>query len=143
MDPASALVFLAAWNDHDWEKLLAHTEILHFRAGEMVIQAGESDRTLYIVAQGRLEVLLGDARVRRIATIETGSVVGEQVFLDGQPRSASVRALTDGKILRLSLEAFEIFAAHEPHLGMAFLFDLARILSLRLRQTTALITTRR
>jgi CRP/FNR family cyclic AMP-dependent transcriptional regulator len=140
MDPASALVFLADWDDHDWDKLLAHTEIRRFRAGEMVIRAGESDRTLYIVAEGRLEVLLGDAGVRRIAIIETGSVVGEQVFLDGQPRSASVRALTDVKILRLSVEAFEVFAAHEPQLGLAFLFDLARILSLRLRQTTALIT---
>jgi len=47
---------------------------------------------------------------------------------------SSVRARTDGEIRRLTLPAFEVLAAKEPALARVVLFDLARILSLRLRQ---------
>lgn len=134
------LVFLAGWGDEEWGKLLEQTQTTRFRAGEMVMRPGDEDRSLYIVAQGSLEVLVGDGRrPRRIATIEAGDVLGEQAFLDGRERSGSVRALTDVEMLRLSPEGFEALAARDPVLGRSFLFDLARLLSLRLRATTSLV----
>ena len=109
-----------------------------FSAGELVVHQGGAEQELYIVTRGRLEVLVGDQRDwKRVAVIEPGSVFGEQSFVDGKPRSASVRALSDGEIRTLSLESFEVLAAKDPALMRAVVFDLARILSLRLRQTTA------
>lgn len=137
------LVFLPDWSDDDWDKLLAYTETRRFTASEVLISIGEPDRSLFLVAEGSLEVLIPGARgrMRRIATIDAGSVVGEQAFLDANPRSATVVATTDGELLRLSIEAFEVFAAQEPELARAILFDLGRILSVRLRQTNAFIST--
>ena len=135
-DSENQLIFLVDWNDEDWDRLLAHMEIQRFRTGDLVIRVTDQDRALYIVAEGRLEVVT--SKGRSIAVIEAGSVVGEQVFLDGQFRSANVKALTNGDLLRLSLNAFELFATKEPDLARRFLFDLGRILSLRLRDTTAL-----
>jgi len=66
-------------------------------------------------------------------------VFGEQAFFDGLPRSASVRALSDGEVRSLTREAFAVLAAREPELARALLLDLGRILSLRLRQTSALV----
>ncbi len=135
-------VFLPTWRDQEWAKLLEHTETRVFNAGDIVLRAGDNERALYLVAFGSFEVLLSRGqpeRLIRFALIETGSVLGEQSFLDGNPRSATIRAVTEGQMFHLGLDAFEIFAAKEPRLARDLLFDLGRILSLRLRQTTAFI----
>jgi CRP-like cAMP-binding protein len=127
------LVFLGDRGEEDWARLLRFAERRRIRAGETLIREGEIDRSLYLLSEGRLEVLLGDAL--RLAVIEPGSVVGELAFLDGQPRSATIRALEDGEFVRLGFEGFEVLAAHYPELGRAILLDLARIVAIRLRDT--------
>ena len=137
------VVFLPDRSDEDWAKLLEHIETRRFRAGEVVIRAGEADRALYLVADGSLEVLIPYGRgsnLRRLVAVEAGSVIGEQAFLDGKPLSATVRALTDGELLRLSFESFETLAARAPELALTIALDLGRILSLRLRQTSAFLS---
>jgi CRP-like cAMP-binding protein len=136
---AEELVFLAHATPEDWAKLIDHTEARRFGAGDIVVREGSSAQELYIVTRGNLEVLVdGDkaGELRKIAAIEPGSVFGEQSFFDGKPRSANVRAVSDGEIRRFTLAQFEVLAAREPALARMVLFDLARILSLRLRQTT-------
>lgn len=139
-DDARQLVFLADLSPEGWGKLLARTGAQRFRAGEVLVHAGEAQPALYIVASGSLEVLGTDrrGRERRVAVIEQGSVFGEQSFFDRLPRSATVRALTDGELRSLTPEAFEVLAAREPDLARMVLLDLGRILSLRLRATSAL-----
>jgi CRP-like cAMP-binding protein len=137
------LVFLPNRSDEDWAIIRAHTEMRGFTVGEVVIREGEADRALYLVVEGALEVLIPhgrSGRPHRIATVEAGSIMGEQAFLDAKPRSATVRAVNDGKALRLSFEAFEVLAARDPQLGLAILLDLGRIVSLRLRQTSSFIS---
>jgi CRP-like cAMP-binding protein len=133
------LVFLAHATPDDWAKLIDHTEARRFAPGDLVVREGSAAQELYIVTRGSLEVLVeGDkaGELRKIAAIEPGSVFGEQSFFDGRPRSASVRAVSAGEIRSLTLAAFEVLAAKEPALARMVLFDLARILSIRLRQTT-------
>lgn len=139
-EAARQLVFLADLSPEGWGKLLARTGAQRFRAGEVLVRAGEAQPALYIVASGSLEVLGTDrrGRERRVAVIDQGSVFGEQSFFDRLPRSATVRALTAGELRSLTPEAFEVLAAREPDLARRVLLDLGRILSLRLRATSAL-----
>jgi SulP family sulfate permease len=125
------LVFLDGRSAEDWSRVARHADRVRFRAGEDVVRAGEVDRSLYVVLSGRLEPV-----VRSPAPIEPGSVFGELAFLDGLPRSATVRATEDGEALRLSFDAFETLAARHPELGRAILLDLGRIAALRLRRLT-------
>ena len=137
------LTFLADWSDADWGKLLQHTEARRFRTGQELIRGGEADRALSIVVDGSLEVLGSNGRgrgTRRMALIDAGSVFGEIAFFDNKPRSATVRAVSDGRLLYLGFDAFEAFAAQEPELARDLLFNLGRILSVRLRQTSGFFT---
>ena len=102
-------------------------------------QRGAPDRALYFVAAGSLEVgaYPGGEAAAPVARFGTGSVIGEQSFFDGQPRSMNVWAVGDGELLRLTPEAFEAFAIEEPALARDLLMALGRVLSVRLRQTTS------
>ncbi len=136
------LAFLNDCSEDDWAKLIGHTQRRQFGAGETIVTEGETDRSLYIVARGTLEVRVpkGKGYGSRVHTIEKGCVFGEQAFLDGGPRSANVVSLTDGELLVLSLDSFHTLAGWEPKLATQVLLDLGRILSLRLRHTTSLLS---
>ncbi len=133
------LIFLPQATKADWERLIGFCTLQPFHAGDVVIRQDDKQQALYIVVRGELEVVFEDRStntLRSLATIPEGSVFGEQAFFDGEPRSASVRARGEGEMLELTLESFEVLAGQAPSLGRAVLFDLARILSLRLRHTT-------
>lgn len=140
-----AMCLLRSASDEQWKKLLAHTTSRRFIAGEWLIREGEADDALYFLGSGELEVLMprGRGTPRRLAVIRAGSVVGEQSFLDRLPRSTSIRALGDGEVFRLSREKFLVFSAREPALARDLLFDLGRIVSLRLRDTTRFLSSGR
>jgi CRP/FNR family cyclic AMP-dependent transcriptional regulator len=130
---------LAEWTDACWNKLLDHARARPFRASEFVIQRAAADRALHIVVAGSLEVGITQVdgiSIYPLAKVGTGSVVGEQSFFDGQPRSANVWGVADGETLQLEYAEFARFGQAEPALARDLLFALARILSYRLRNTT-------
>lgn len=133
--PDAPLLFLSEWSEDDWTRLFAYTEQRRFRAGELVIRAGEVDRSLMIIGAGTLAVIVpdGDAGFRRSGDVHPGEVIGEVAFFDGSPRSASVQAASDGEARVLSREAFDVFAAYEPVLARMLLLELGRVLAARLR----------
>jgi len=137
--PSNDRLLLLEWSDADWNKLLDHTRPRPFRASEVVIQRGAADRALHLVVAGSLEVgitFVDGVSISPLAKIGTGSVIGEQSFFDGQPRSANVWGVSDGELLRLEFEDFSRFGREEPGLARDLLFALARVLSSRLRNTT-------
>jgi CRP/FNR family transcriptional regulator, cyclic AMP receptor protein len=127
-----SFVFLAGRAEQDWQRIARHSDRLRFRAGELLVREGERDRAVYIVLRGRLEALLDPP-----VPIDEGSVFGELSFLDGLPRSSTVRAVADGEALRLSYDEFETLAARHPELGRAIALDLGRIVAARLRRIGA------
>jgi CRP/FNR family transcriptional regulator, cyclic AMP receptor protein len=132
-------LLLPEWGEAQWRKLLAATTPRPFKASEVVIQRGVADRALYFVAAGSLEVgvtYVDGVSINPLAKIGAGSVIGEQSFFDGQPRSANVWTVTDGELLCLTQEKFQRLGEAEPKLVHDLLFALGRILSLRLRNTS-------
>jgi CRP-like cAMP-binding protein len=130
--PESGL--LAARTAEEWDLLLDHTETRRLRPGDWLIRAGERDRALYVLSDGRLEAHVPGRPPR---AIDAPATVGELAFLDGRPRSAGLRALTHGEAERLSYDAFEALSARHPQLARALLLDLGRIVVARLRAVEA------
>ncbi|TQV85011.1 cyclic nucleotide-binding domain-containing protein [Aliikangiella coralliicola] len=142
-EQVEAIVFLEHATDDDWQILLDFTSTRRFKSGDMVIEQGEDDDSLAFVASGELEVLIPKGRsgkLERLTTFSAGSVIGEQSFLDRNPRSTSIRAISDGELYRLSRDAFTVLSAKHPNLAMQVALDLGRILSIRLRNTTQFLS---
>jgi small-conductance mechanosensitive channel/CRP-like cAMP-binding protein len=81
-----------------------------FAKGEHVLEQGESGNTLYLVGSGSLSVRAGGVEVSRLTR---GSYFGEMSLLTGEPRAATVVALTDVVLLELGRPVFaRLFEAH-------------------------------
>jgi len=114
----------------DWDTLLAATETLRFRAGEVVLAAGARDRALYLLLDGRLSVEDG-------GPVTAPDALGVAAFLDGLPCAVTVTATGDAELARLSWDAYEALAVRDPMLGRMLLLDLAAGLAARLRAAGA------
>ena len=64
-----------------------------FAAGTTIVTEGGTTGHLYVLMQGKLEVLKGEMVVATVT--EPGAVLGEMSVLLGQPHTATVRACSD------------------------------------------------
>jgi CRP/FNR family transcriptional regulator, cyclic AMP receptor protein len=131
--------FLPDASPGEWSDLLRFASTRHLAAGETLISLGDADRSLHLVRDGSLEVLqpAKRGRWRRLRTVESGSVLGELAFFDGDERSAAVRALTPATVAQLSYDEFGDLASTRPDLALLVAMDLGRILANRLRRFEA------
>lgn len=132
-EPLQEITFLADLSSDDWTRVLKIVNERPFRAGDDLIRIGDKDDSFYILTRGEVEVSIGD---KVLATIPEGSVFGEISFFDGALRSATIRARTTGSAIRVTREDLDSLAAWEPDIARKMLFDLGRILAMRLRWTT-------
>jgi CRP-like cAMP-binding protein len=97
-----------------------------------VLPDGVADRALYLLADGRLEIVRPGGRAA-LATLEAPATLGEAGFLDGRPRTVALRALGHGEMERLSWEALEALGARDPQFARDILVDVGRVLAARVR----------
>jgi len=73
-------------------------------AGTVLIAQGESGNRCYVIAAGTADVILetADGSTKVLASLETGSLVGEASLLTDSPRDASVVMTSPGRVLALS-----------------------------------------
>lgn len=103
--------------------------------GQSLFKQGDPPDYLYVVVQGRLEVLVehdGEPE-ERVDQLGRGSCVGEVAIFTGEPRTATVRAIRDSELVRLSKA--ELYRLIERHPGGAI--EMMRILASRVRPTAS------
>ena len=88
-----------------------------FPAGTRVFHEGDRSDACYIVREGSFRVTRehSDGRAITLATLGPGEVFGELAMLDGDTRSASAEALSDGELL--ALPAVDVRAPARPPPG--------------------------
>ncbi|MCS6913870.1 MAG: cyclic nucleotide-binding domain-containing protein [Myxococcota bacterium] len=77
-------------------------------AGTLVIREGEEGDTAFIITSGQCEVYKTvDGKKVPLQVLKAGEVVGEMALLTSAPRSASVLALTDVKLMVVTRDVIE------------------------------------
>jgi CRP-like cAMP-binding protein len=97
-------------------------------AGTIFIREGGTTGHLFVLIEGRLEVVKGDAIVASIA--EPGAVVGEMSILLNAPHTATVRAAADSTVYEFADAAS--FLNEQPAVALL----IARLLAQRLNVAT-------
>ena len=100
------------------QQLAAAGTVLHFGPGEAIVREGEPGDCLYQVLQGRVEVLkaIGTARQVAVRQLGAGELFGEMTLLLDAPRSATVRALEECRLLRLNRASVAPLLQTQPEL---------------------------
>ena len=94
--------------------------------GEEIFAEGEAGDALYLVLDGKVRVHRGD---RQIAELGERECFGEMAILDASPRSATVTAVKDTNLIKISREDFQEIMAEKPEIALGII----KVLSHRLR----------
>lgn len=109
---------------------------IYIAKGDSIISEGERSDALYFLVEGSAEVLkLRKGEQMKIGNIFSGELIGEISFLDGEPRSATVKAAQDCKVIEIPKENFTKILDTQPKWVKA----LINTLSTRLRRSNKLI----
>lgn len=112
------------------------SESVRLMPNEYLMREGEESTEMYYLQSGTLAVFKrrGDGD-HQIGNIIAGELVGEMSFLDKQPRSASVKAVTDCVLVVIPSEKLEQTLSTMPKWFSALLHTLTD----RLRKANARI----
>ncbi|ARB93778.1 cyclic nucleotide-binding domain-containing protein [Legionella longbeachae] len=129
------------------DEFLASCEPVQLRQGEFLFHQNEIGDAMYIVEQGKLEVVLYQGIVKSdpqiphvIGTRERGDLIGELCVFGQRKRSASVRALVDSQLLKIEGEDFRIRIYSKELDALLISYNIAKVLSERLITTNTLLT---
>ena len=115
----------------DWKALAPYLSVRFLRPGDPLMEVGDCERELFILADGELDVSIGGST---IATLQPGTVVGEGSFLSGQPRSATVTPSKAGVAWGLHWDRFDDMSKKHPQLAIDLIKGLAVVLAVRMRE---------
>ncbi len=79
-----------------------------FKPGEIIMRQGEIGRNAFIIESGKVEIVVttptGEERV--IGTRGSSAMIGEMSLIDNAPRTATIRAVEDCKVLEITKDDF-------------------------------------
>ena len=97
--------------------------------GEEIFAEGEAGDALYLVLDGKVRIHRSD---RVIAELGERECFGEMAILDAAPRMATVTAINDTLLLKISREDFQEIVLEKPEIAMGII----KVLTRRLRNAT-------
>jgi CRP-like cAMP-binding protein len=110
-----------------------------FPAGADIVQEGQRGVAFFVIADGSVEVSRG-SESKHLAALKRGDYFGEMSLIDGDLRSASVRAIEPTRCFAMTQWDFTAELRSEPALALHLLQGLSghvRTLEMRLADTDA------
>jgi len=132
---ASLSPLLSSFAPEDVAQLSTFGESRSYVSGETVISEGEDNRYLYLVLRGKLEVLKqGEDGPQHIAEISITGSLGEMSVFDPGPASATVKAIGDVEVWRISQESLDRLHDARPKVAFRLVSRICACLASRLRK---------
>ena len=113
------LKLFADLNDEEQQFLASKLRYAPFTRGEVMTRQGATAHWLYIILQGDASVRVSSRTGvdREVQQLHDGSFFGEMSLMTGEPRSATVVALSDVECYRLDKEVFQSVLQKNPQLA--------------------------
>jgi len=130
-----------ALNDDVLQHLAQSLTIELPEVGQVLFHEGDPTTSMFVVIDGEYEVLKRSRHGvdTRVAVLGPGDWFGEMSIVDIQPRSATVRALAPGRLIRITPQELDALYRYDLRSYAIIVLNLARELSRRLRVTDGLV----
>lgn len=117
--------------------LLSQAELINFAQGQYPIREGEQGRHLYVLLSGQVRISKRAFGIQKVLRdLGPGECFGEMSLIEYRSRSASVKALTACRLLRLGSEDIEVL----PEITSKLYRNIAVLLSRRLRHANEILS---
>jgi CRP-like cAMP-binding protein len=109
---------------------IIHEKTTLYQDGEIIFQEGDSNRDLYIIQEGKVEIWKQTETTEiRLATFNRGDFFGDMALLQGGTRFASAKAAGATKLLVIQPGGFLLKIRRDP----TFAFEMLQALSYRIK----------
>lgn len=134
MEPGEAIVAAPIFQHlsrSSLESVARSAKVQRFNAGDVLVKEGTDASAFFVIVNGEAEVVKGMGREDAVVLDKLGPLdfFGEMALLDGFPRSASVRALTECQCIVLVRWDFLGLIRANPQVAL----EVLPVLSRRLR----------
>jgi predicted acylesterase/phospholipase RssA/CRP-like cAMP-binding protein len=98
------------------DPLRSEVAIVNVQRGDVLLRQGDPADCMYAVVRGRLQVFViaPDGEQHLVGELRSGETVGELGLIDGSPRMATVVAVRDSQLVRVSPIAFDRLVRFKP-----------------------------
>ena len=107
----SSVPFFDGFSDDDLRRVLDVSTQMEATAGTVLVDQGDPGTQCFVIVEGQASVYV---RGDHVATSGPGSMVGEMSLIDHRPRTATVVADTDMKLLRFGTKEFRTLLDEMP-----------------------------
>ena len=113
--------WLRGLSDEELRMLVPSVAVRQFGAGELLIRQDEQGESMFIFRSGTAELFArtADGQTRHLANYVRGDFTGEMALMTGDPRTASVRAITDVEVIEMDREGFTSLFKEHPDVASA------------------------
>ena len=120
------------------EAIVSRVDLVCLDAGEILFRQGEPGDTLYVVADGEVDVIHEGPPRNRVARLGPGAFFGEVALVTEQPRSATIAAATPTDLLAIDRTLVSELVADHPEVLVVILRFVRDRLLTRLMNTSPL-----
>jgi CRP-like cAMP-binding protein len=124
--------------DVDWMSASGVRETI--APGTVLVREGKHIDSLYLLAEGTLQVSISKPQAMEIARLGPGDIIGEISFVDSRPASATVSAFSRCVLLRISRSAVNVKLKNDVHFAARFYRAIAVFMAHRFRETLGIVS---
>ncbi|MFA6024473.1 MAG: cyclic nucleotide-binding domain-containing protein [Candidatus Gracilibacteria bacterium] len=117
------VVFQSFGGDEYWTKV-------DFPAGSTILKEGEDSQDFFYIFSGSVEITTA---MKLLATLGAGDFFGEAALLSDKERNATVTAVSDTVVLKLSQPKFEALVLKDAQAAVGILLGIVKVLNGRLQ----------
>jgi anion transporter len=130
-DTIRSIPLFSGLSREDIAKILGKLEEKSFDAGTTIFSQGDKGDSFYFIQSGAVQVVLegGGGRRESIAVLGSQEWFGEMALLSGEPRSATIIAVKDLTVWRLTREAWDELIEKHPTWLLHFCATLSKRLA--------------
>ncbi|MGR3304094.1 MAG: cyclic nucleotide-binding domain-containing protein [Candidatus Scalindua sp.] len=98
-----------------------------YKDGSIIFEENSVGKEMYIIISGKVKIIKEKDTVETIlATLEEGEFFGEMSLFDNHPRSATVKAIGDIKLLEINQKNFLKKISKDPSLAFRILEKMSQ-----------------
>ena len=136
----SKIAIFGGFEDRQLHEIFKYLEEAIFRQGDYVFQKGDDPSHIYIVKNGKIDLLITNQQVvLRKKTLAVGDCFGEASLMAMHMHTATAIAIEDSEVMVLSRRALLQLQREDSKMFSLLMMNIARELSRRLELTDEIL----